>query len=253
MKTLNTLSTIALPLLASAVIAGGAQAGDFQRIASKNASDSDAYCEKSSRSYDAYKCRQAQKLQAKKSIDSEKKSEQKGRLQQLNSGGSFQQHRGLANQRNIPRVDTSGWNQPPSGPQGGCNIDPEARLTLSNIRRNSDGSYNFTLNAGVSNVGSADYQSGNNQQGARLYPTGSSRTTLANLNSWSNLPAGRSVSTQFHVRNYRTSTEFFTGYTLRISYDPDIRMDGNPNNDDCRNSNNVISIDQASVHRQLGV
>jgi hypothetical protein len=43
--------------------------------------------------------------------------------------------------------------------------------------------------------------------------------------------------------------EFAPSFIARISYDPDITMDGNKQNDDCRNDNNsrTISADTVSA------
>lgn len=41
--------------------------------------------------------------------------------------------------------------------------------------------------------------------------------------------------------------EFPPSYMLEIGYDPDIRIDGNPNNDDCRLGNNRLERSGAEV------
>ncbi len=88
----------------------------------------------------------------------------------------------------------------------------------------------------VKNVGNQNYVSGSNQQSLQLY-IGS--TIVKNL-PFQNLAKGASRTTTFYM-NYHFSEEFPTTIKSCVSYDPDIAMDGNTQNDECTYSNNSSS------------
>lgn len=50
-------------------------------------------------------------------------------------------------------------------------------------------------------------------------------------------------------RPVRIRTEFPPTYTLLISYDPDIYLDANKNNDDCNRNNNKKELTGAEINR----
>jgi hypothetical protein len=95
----------------------------------------------------------------------------------------------------------------------------------------------------VKNVGGAPYVSGPNQQIAQLYeinPGG--RPRLVASRAFQNLAPNEAVTVTFE-RDWNSASpaegEFPPTYRLLVTYDPDIRLDGNTKNDDCNSGNNV--------------
>ena len=93
-----------------------------------------------------------------------------------------------------------------------------------------------TITGTVKNIGS-NYASGSNQQLVNLYEN----STLVKSIPFQNLNAGESIQISYS-RAWNSSSpaegEFPPDYRLEIAYDPDILIDGNPNNDDKNSSNN---------------
>lgn len=98
------------------------------------------------------------------------------------------------------------------------------------------------ITAKVKNIGNQNYVSGSNQQSLQLY-VGS--TIVKNL-PFQNLAKGASRTTTFYM-NYHFSEEFPTTIKSYVSYDPDIAMDGNTQNDECNYSNNSSSRSTAEI------
>ena len=110
---------------------------------------------------------------------------------------------------------------------------PDIRVTTHQNPR-SDGSILVTIK--VVNTSSADFISGAGQQA--LIVKGNGRNARV---AFGNVVRGSEVVFQdiFHP------FEFPATYNARISFDPDIFTDGNPQNDDCRASNNQASLTTA--------
>jgi len=51
-----------------------------------------------------------------------------------------------------------------------------------------------------------------------------------------------------YMMNWRTSQEFPPSFELYLNYDPDIRLDGNPQNDDAVPANNSKQIDGQKIN-----
>ncbi len=135
-----------------------------------------------------------------------------------------------------------------SGGAGGC-VDPVAEsITVSGVRANGDGTYDFSLRGTVVNRGSSDWHSRPGQQAAHL----SQGANLRAVARFPSLAAGARVNTSFaRVERWLPSQEFQQGFELRISYDPDIFIDGNERNDDCQLRNNQTSISVAEINREI--
>lgn len=116
------------------------------------------------------------------------------------------------------------------------------------VRANGDGTYDFSLRGTVVNRGSAEWVSGTDQQIANLSQDG----TIKAVARFPRLNAGARVNTSFaRVQRWMPSEEFQPGFELRISYDPDIFIDGNEHNDDCQMGNNLASISVAEINWQI--
>ena len=115
-------------------------------------------------------------------------------------------------------------------------------INFSVVRVDAGGSSGTVKIEGVvRNAGTSAYTSNANQQIALLYeqdPGGKPR--LVGRQPFQNLPVNATVKVS-HTRAWNRSNEFPPTYTLIISFDPDIYIDGNNNNDDPNTANNKIS------------
>lgn len=88
----------------------------------------------------------------------------------------------------------------------------------------------------VKNISTAAYESRPGQQSALLYEG----TRLVKQQNFQNLMPGQELRLSY-TRHWNSSSpaegEFAPTYKLWLSFDPDIRLDGNPKNDDCRATN----------------
>ena len=135
-----------------------------------------------------------------------------------------------------------------------CPDPAVVRIVAGWPSRNTNGTYNFRLFAVVRNVGQETYNSQRNQQQITLRQ--GNRVLKTSTWSRSVVPPGASgeVASEFYdVRNWNPNPgEFAADFSAQIIYAPDIRVDGNPLNDDCRNSNNRNVLTVAELRRTLG-
>jgi hypothetical protein len=119
------------------------------------------------------------------------------------------------------------------------------------VSHNADGTYNFGIALIVKNVGTAKYVSRAGQQLVSLSQEG---RNLINQD-FGNLDPG-ATSTTFYKRIIHwnaTPGEFGVNLEALISYDPDIFIDGNLQNDECSNRNNRKTITVADINRKLHI
>lgn len=119
-----------------------------------------------------------------------------------------------------------------------CGIDPAAaRIDFQVLSRTSQFRGRVRVTATVKNVGHLPFISRTGQQTALLY---SDRTLIARRD-FVNLAVGQAFTFTYD-RNWDSSSpaegEFPPQYRLVVTYDPDIYIDGNSQNDDCSNANN---------------
>jgi hypothetical protein len=106
--------------------------------------------------------------------------------------------------------------------------------------------------APIKNVGGRAWSSNANQIGVSLSSTIPSSTT-ANASGFASLAAGATTNRCSWIRTpgllgvgHRTPSwgecKATKTVTARLSFDPDIRQDGNTANDDCRSNNNSASL-----------
>ncbi|HSM40984.1 MAG TPA: hypothetical protein VK862_09550 [Afifellaceae bacterium] len=86
----------------------------------------------------------------------------------------------------------------------------------------------------IVNVSNVDYVSGPNQQ--QVQTSFSKRGLGTAIDRFGNIPAGGRVMLGGHGTGSGVTA------TARIVFDPDIRNDGNPANDDCRAGNNRVAV-----------
>lgn len=96
----------------------------------------------------------------------------------------------------------------------------------------------------VKNIGKKAFVSGPNQAAAQLYeiPLGAASGRMVAQRAFRNLAPGATISVPYE-RDWNSSSpsegEFPPNYKLIITYDPDIYMDANKQNDDCGRNNNT--------------
>lgn len=95
----------------------------------------------------------------------------------------------------------------------------------------------------IENIGEDDYISGANQQGLYIYQVDGYQVGSYEVlyEGFGNLQAGETISISY-TRNWNISSpaegEFPPNYRAVIGFDPDIRIDGNLDNDDADPTNN---------------
>lgn len=117
-------------------------------------------------------------------------------------------------------------------------------ITYTMVSQTSATTGQVRITGHVKNVGTATFSSTLGQQVAYLIerPLG---FTTETIRATANLPAvlnSGSEITFSYLKNWDTTIEFQTDIILRISYDPDILIDGNPNNDDANSANNAMTL-----------
>lgn len=111
-------------------------------------------------------------------------------------------------------------------------VCPDIKLATSQHER-ADGSIRVTIK--VINTSGADYVSETGRQ--VLVIEGSEGGRSGSL-AFGNVRRGDEIIWGDIFRPF----EFPASYRAHLAFDPDIRIDGNPQNDDCRSSNNTASI-----------
>jgi hypothetical protein len=131
-------------------------------------------------------------------------------------------------------------------------IDPAATaIDFALVSRSSPFAGRVRVTGTVKNLGNAAYLSGANQQLAELFeiPAGGRPRLVASV-PFQNLAPGAQVTVSFE-RDWNIASpaegEFPPTYKVMVVYDPDIRLDGNPKNDDWNNANNVFERNGSAV------
>ncbi|WP_165396020.1 hypothetical protein [Flavobacterium sp. J27] len=136
-----------------------------------------------------------------------------------------------------------------------CNSDDDATvpssidlkadaITYEMVSQSSATTGEVRIRGHVKNVGNTTFSSTEGQQIAYLIerPQGTTtETVLATANLPTVLNSGSEITFSY-TRNWDVATEFQNDIILRISYDPDIFLDGNPNNDDKNTNNNSLVL-----------
>lgn len=133
-------------------------------------------------------------------------------------------------------------------------IDLEATSITFSVVKDAPFTGVATITGTITNIGTADYESGEEQQLLLLYERqlgATSPGTLVSQLAFKDLAVGASVQVTF-TRNWYTASpaegEFPPDYILIISYDPDIFLESNPNNDDSNSSNNRIEESGSAIN-----
>lgn len=137
-------------------------------------------------------------------------------------------------------------------PASKCPDPAVQRIDFAIVSKTSQFSGKVRITGVVKNVGLEPYISGPNQQEILLYegPMGATSRVVARK-KFQNLNPGQEV-TVVYERNWNSASpsegEFPPSYKVIIVYDPDIRMDSNPKNDDCNMNNNQKERSGADIN-----
>ncbi|MAQ75146.1 MAG: hypothetical protein CL613_02290 [Aquimarina sp.] len=133
-------------------------------------------------------------------------------------------------------------------------IDLQATAINFSIEKETDFAGTATITGIVTNIGSENFVSATNQQRILLYerPFGSSSAgSLIGEVNFTSLNAGEQLTVSY-TRNWNSSSpdegEFPPNYVLQITYDPDIAIDGNENNDDKNSANNSLTESGTAIN-----
>lgn len=136
--------------------------------------------------------------------------------------------------------------------------DPAAKtLDFEIVSRTGDFRGRVRIVGVVKNLGRAAYESGPNQQSVQLWEDvqGASERQPVASQAFQDLAPNQEVRVSYE-RDWNASSpaegEFPPSYILMISYDPDIQMDGNEANDDCRAGNNRKERSGMDINAMFG-
>lgn len=130
-----------------------------------------------------------------------------------------------------------------------CAIDPAAtQVGFRVLSRTSTYRGRVQIVGTIKNLGRQSFLSRYGQQAVYLYED----SRVVARRSFTSLAPGASLSLAYQ-RNWDASSpaegEFPPTYKVVISYGPDIYIDGNPNNDDCRSQNNQLSKSGTAINQ----
>ena len=120
------------------------------------------------------------------------------------------------------------------------NIDLAAHALEFELEKTQEFTGMVTITGIIKNIGD-DFRSREGQQAVQLLenPAGSGKSIMLDTKAFSDLDAGETLEVSFQ-REWYAGMEFPPSFIVRISYDPDIYLDGNEQNDDSNNSNNAM-------------
>lgn len=139
----------------------------------------------------------------------------------------------------------------------------EVELRFPEDGRDPDGdsaTVNYTVWVTVQNVGSSAWHSGEDQQDITMQEVGAGggRDQIAFVDTFADLDVGEGHYALARNGSWREGSTEFTeppdGYDTALMYDPDIYIDGNPENDDCNTDNNdfVVTSEQVMAAIESG-
>ncbi|WP_298309661.1 hypothetical protein [uncultured Aquimarina sp.] len=133
-------------------------------------------------------------------------------------------------------------------------IDLEATSITFTIVKDDDFTGTATITGTVTNIGDANFNSGNGQQAVRLYQRSLGAPApgeLVDTVSFTNIDAGETLTIRYS-RPWNSSSpaegEFPPDYRIVIDYDPDIFIDGNDQNNDSDLTNNDLTVSGSGIN-----
>lgn len=130
-------------------------------------------------------------------------------------------------------------------------IDLAVESFTFTIDKTSQFEGNIHFKAIIKNVGD-DFRSNAGQQSilvSEMPPGGQARTLVTK--PFKDLDAGETIELEFIQQGWRASHEFPSTFVVRLNFDPDLYIDGNPLNDDSDPSNNSKEITGQQINDQF--
>lgn len=128
-------------------------------------------------------------------------------------------------------------------------IDLTAESLEFSVEKIEDFFGNVTIIGTIKNIGE-DYQSSEGKQTVRLVErSATGQVTTLVEQKFVNLAAGETIVLEYVVQGWRSSEEFPPGFQLGIYYEPDIYIDGNPNNDDANPKNDFLEKKGTEINK----
>ena len=131
------------------------------------------------------------------------------------------------------------------------------RVFVEQVGPDRGNGHDVGIVAQLVNQGSMDYRSSANQQQVGIYEETPGRTprqvAIEDIGGRRDgeMLQNESGAIRYTLRGWRASDEFPPSYRFQLRFDPDILMDGNDANDDCRAGNNEITISGAEIIRAI--
>lgn len=123
-------------------------------------------------------------------------------------------------------------------------------ITYSMVTQTSATTGEVRITGHIKNVGNTNFSSSLGQQTAFLIERTlgtTTETTMATANLPAIINAGNEITFSY-TRNWDTTIEFQNEISLKITYDPDIFIDGNPKNDDVNLNNNTLILEGNTIN-----
>ena len=131
---------------------------------------------------------------------------------------------------------------------GAC-PDPATTVLFARLARKTAPTRGFIQIVGIArNVSRAAYVSEPGQQTVELVEEQPGNPPRVVRTQAFTILAPNGTVRLVHRRGWDTSTEFQPRYRLRLVYDPDIRLDANPRNDDCGLGNNEAVLEPERIN-----
>lgn len=121
--------------------------------------------------------------------------------------------------------------------------NPSATEFEVTVVSKSGSSGTIRLTGTVRNIGLQTFDSSAGQQSVWILSSG----ILVAQQDFEDLAPAEEVTITYET-TWSRSTEFPPTFTLMLSYDPDIFIDGNENNDDCRTTDNELELTPTEIN-----
>lgn len=146
-----------------------------------------------------------------------------------------------------PKVQPTPIKPPIKMPPNVCPDPAAQRIDFGILSKSSQFQGRVRVTGIVKNVGIGAYESSPTQQNMLLYED----TRVVANQPFHNLTPGQEVRVTYD-RNWNASSpsegEFPPTYKLLVVYDPDIKLDSNPKNDDCNGGNNRLERSGSGIN-----
>ncbi len=122
------------------------------------------------------------------------------------------------------------------------------RIDFELVEQTSESTGTVRITGVAENTGSGVFDSSAGQQSLQLYSGQSLNSlTLLETQEFVDVMPGEQIMVT-HTMSWSTTDEFPPLFQAVLSYDPDIYIDGNDDNDDCATSDNAVQRDGSEIN-----